>query len=67
MFRASLFLGKSVDRFAISNNIPEIEIDENTDNCDSEHFKSTLFANQLNTDSNFETTKCNKRYTYNIN
>jgi len=63
MFRTSLFLGEPVQRRATSINVPEIEVDEYTDNYNSEHFKSTLFANQLDTNSTLKNAKSNKRYT----
>lgn len=63
MFRTSLFLGKSVQRHVTSINVPEIEVEEYTDNYNSEHFKSTLFANQLDDNSTFKNAENNKRYT----
>lgn len=55
-----LFLDKPIDRLMTSMDF--VEIDEYTDNDNSENCKSTLFAHQLETRSNLNDDESNARY-----
>lgn len=59
----SLYLGKPIDRSGTSINFAEID-DEYTDNFNSDNFKSTVFAHQLDASP---TLKNNNRYNINVN